>query len=137
VVEELPDEKPRHLLGIGEPEDIFIGVEKGMDTFDCVAPTRLGRNGTVYTKTGKTSLRYEAGLHDQGPIDPGCACYACTNFPKSYITHLLRAGEYLGGMLASIHNLHFIVNMVKDIRTSILEDRFDELKKDFLSMYSV
>lgn len=136
VVEELPEDKPRHLLGIGEPEDIFIGVEKGMDTFDCVAPTRLGRNGTVYTKTGKTSLRYEKGLHDQGPIDPGCVCYACANFPKSYVTHLMRAGEHLGGMLASIHNLHFIVNLLKDIRTSILEDRFESFRDTFMKQYA-
>ena len=136
VVEELPEDKPRHLLGIGEPEDIFIGVEKGMDTFDCVAPTRLGRNGTVYTKDGKTTLRYEKFLHDQGPIDEGCVCYACANFPKSYITHLLRAGEHLGGMLASIHNLYFIVNLVKDIRTSILEERFESFRDTFMQRYA-
>lgn len=137
VNEILPEDKPRHLLGIGEPEDLFIGVENGIDTFDCVAPTRLARGGTLYTKRGKISIA-NAKYADLGePIEKDCDCYTCLNFSASYVSHLARAGEMLAATLASIHNLRFIIRLVDDIRTSLLENRFLELKQAFFEGYPV
>jgi queuine tRNA-ribosyltransferase len=116
VNEILPENKPRHLLGIGEPEDIFLGVENGCDTFDCVAPTRIGRNGTLYTKKGKINIQKSEYREDQTPIEEDCECYTCKNFSKAYVAHLFRAKEMLGPTLGSIHNVYFIVNLVKKIR---------------------
>ncbi len=135
VNEILPENKPRHLLGIGEPLDIFLGVENGCDTFDCVAPTRLGRNGTFYTPTGRMNILNSQYREDQLPIQNDCECYACKNFSRSYVAHLFRAKEMLGPTLGSIHNLYFIVNLVKKIRASILNDTFFEFKKEFEGMY--
>jgi len=135
VNEILPPEKPRHLLGIGEPEDIFAGVEQGCDTFDCVAATRTARNGTVYTHTGKIHLRNNEFTTDYAPLDPACDCYVCKNYTRSYLSHLLRSGEILGGHLASIHNLHFITQLVAGVRKAILEDRYIAFKEEFLSSY--
>jgi queuine tRNA-ribosyltransferase len=119
-----PEDKPRHLLGIGEPEDIVAGVEMGCDTFDCVAPTRLGRTGTIYTHTHdgirKLNLKKSEVQHDLGKPDEGCECYVCTNYTRAYLAHLFRAGEMLGPHLASLHNLYFIVNFTKQLRASIL-----------------
>jgi queuine tRNA-ribosyltransferase len=147
VNEILPEEKPRHLLGIGEPEDLFMGVENGVDLFDCVAPTRLGRNGTLYTKQGKIIIMNKQFRNDFSPIDEGCECFTCKNpapygaggsrsgYTRAYIAHLFHGKEMLAGTLASIHNLHFIANLVKKIRQSILDDNFFEFKKDFLKEY--
>lgn len=135
VNEILPSDKPRHLLGIGEPEDIFIGVENGCDTFDCVAPTRLGRNGTFYTENGKIIISNSKFRDDLSPIESNCECYTCKNFSKSYIAHLFRAKEMLGPTLGSIHNLYFIVNLVKNIRQAILDDNFFEYKHNLLKKY--
>jgi queuine tRNA-ribosyltransferase len=135
VNEILPEEKPRHLLGIGEPEDLFLGVENGCDTFDCVAPTRLGRHGTLYTKEGKIHIYNVKFSNDLRPIDPGCQCYACKNYTRAYLSHLHKSREMLGPMLCSIHNLHFIVNLVKNIRRSILDGTFEQYKRDFLALY--
>ncbi|MEI6280733.1 MAG: tRNA guanosine(34) transglycosylase Tgt [bacterium] len=135
VNEILPEEKPRHLLGIGEPEDLFMGVENGVDLFDCVLPTRLGRNGTIFTKTGKIIIMNTKFRNDFGPIEKDCECYTCKNYVKSYIAHLFHGKEMLAGTLASIHNLHFIVNLVKKIRQSILDDNFFEFKEEFLKGY--
>ena len=135
VNEVLPEEKPRHLLGIGEPEDLFMGVENGVDLFDCVAPTRNGRNGTVYTKNGKLHLTNAESTTHFGPIDEGCGCYTCQHYTRAYINHLFRSKEMLAGVLASIHNIHFIVNLVHSMRVAILEDKFTEFKEAFLAMY--
>ena len=135
VNEILPEEKPRHLLGIGEPEDLFMGVENGVDLFDCVLPTRLGRNGTIYTKQGKIIIMNTKFRNDFTPIEADCECYSCRNYTRSYIAHLFHGKEMLAGTLASIHNLHFIVNLVKDIRQSILDDTFHEFKEEFLRNY--
>src|SRR3989338_8164134 len=135
VNEILPKEKPRHLLGIGEPEDLFIGIENGVDLFDCVLPTRLGRNGTIYTKTGKIHIMNTQFRNDFTPIEPDCGCYSCTNFTKAYIAHLFHGKEMLAGTLASTHNLYFIVNLVKKIRQSIIDGNFYEFKKEFLKEY--
>ncbi|HEY4503202.1 MAG TPA: tRNA guanosine(34) transglycosylase Tgt [Candidatus Paceibacterota bacterium] len=135
VNEILPEGKPRHLLGIGEPEDLFEGVENGVDLFDCVAPTRLGRNGTIYTKEGKIIIMNKVFRSDFTPIEKGCGCYSCTNYTRAYIAHLFHAKEMLAGTLASIHNLYFIVNLVKDIRQAVIDDTFYELKERFLKGY--
>lgn len=131
----LPEWKPRHLLGIGEPEDLFLGVENGCDTFDCVAPTRLGRHGTVYTSAGKVHIGNEKYQDDLGPIESGCGCYACQNYTRAYIAHLHKSREMLGPMLCSIHNLYFIVSLVKRMRGALLAGNFEKMKQDFLSTY--
>ena len=135
VNEILPEEKPRHLLGIGEPEDLFMGIENGVDLFDCVLPTRLGRNGTIYTKSGKIIIMNTKFRNDFSPIEKDCECYSCKNYTRAYIAHLFHGKEMLAGTLASIHNLYFIVNLVKKIRQSILDDIFFEFKKQFLEEY--
>lgn len=129
----LPKEKPRHLLGIGEPLDLFLGIENGIDTFDCVAPTRMARNGSLYTRKGRINILNAKYKDDFNKIDERCDCYTCKNYTRAYIAHLFRAKEILGATLASMHNLYFIVNLVKEIRTSILEGKFEKLKKEFLA----
>ncbi|MEI8270003.1 MAG: tRNA guanosine(34) transglycosylase Tgt [bacterium] len=135
VNEILPEEKPRHLLGIGEPEDLFMGIENGVDLFDCVLPTRLGRNGTIYTKIGKIIITNKKFRDDFSPIEKDCECYSCKNYTRSYIAHLFHGKEMLAGTLASIHNLHFIVNLVKNIRQSIFDDTFFDFRDEFLKNY--
>jgi queuine tRNA-ribosyltransferase len=131
----LPPEKPRHLLGIGEPEDIFIGVAAGIDTFDCVLPTRNGRNATVYTYDGKTSLERAEYAEDMRPIDPECDCLVCKRYSRAYIRHLFKSEEMLAGILASAHNMRFLTRLAEHIRISILEDVFDDYRKEFLARY--
>ncbi len=133
----LPEDKPRHLLGIGEPEDLFMGIENGVDLFDCVLPTRLGRNGTIYTKNGKITITNTKYRNDHTPIEEDCECYTCRNHTRAYIAHLFHGKEMLAGTLASIHNLHFIVNLVHQIRESILNDTFYEFRDSFLEKYSI
>ncbi|MEN9921720.1 MAG: hypothetical protein RLZZ517_698 [Candidatus Parcubacteria bacterium] len=133
--EYLPKDKPRHLLGIGEVEDLFMGVENGCDTFDCVAATRIARNGQVYTHTGKINLMNEKYKEDFTPLDTECDCYTCKNFTKAYLSHLFRGKEMLAGTLATIHNLRFIVRLVDDMRNHLLTDTFEEFKEGFLKKY--
>ncbi len=124
VNEMLPEDKPRHLLGIGEPEDIVQGVAHGCDTFDCVAPTRIARTGTIYERTNeghkRTNLFNSKYKRDFSKPDESCDCYVCTNYTKAYLAHLFRAQEMLGAHLASIHNLYYIVNFTKQLRQEIL-----------------
>jgi len=131
----LPEGKPRHLLGIGEPADLFGGVENGADLFDCVAPTRMARNGSLHTAFGRINLFNAKFVNDFTPIEEGCGCYTCAHYTRAYVAHLFRAKEMFAATLASIHNLHFIVNVVKKIRQSILDGRFEEYKEDFLRGY--
>lgn len=131
----LPDQKPRHLLGVGEPEDLFLAVENGCDMFDCVAPTRLGRHGTVYTREGKIHISGAIYAEDLKPLDPECICYACKNYSRAYVSHLYKSREMLGPMLCSIHNLFFIVHLVKDMRNALLVDNWQKFKTDFLKRY--
>ena len=135
VNEILPEDKPRHLLGIGEPEDLFMGVENGVDLFDCVAATRIARNGTFYTKNGKINILNAKFVKDFTPIESDCICETCTSYTRAYLSHLFRAKEMLGGTLASIHNVYFINKLVSDMRQSILENNFFEFKKEFLYKY--
>ena len=136
VNEILPEEKPRHLLGIGEPLDLFEAVENGCDLFDCVAPTRNARNGTLYTRFGKVNIENARYKNDFSPIEPDCGCYACTHFTRAYLAHLFRSGEILANTLATIHNLYFIVHLVRKMRAAILEGTFEKYKMDFLSSYN-
>ncbi len=133
----LPEGKPRHLLGIGEPEDLFMGVENGVDLFDCVAPTRNGRGGTLYTARGKINIRNAQFREDLSPVDDECGCETCRNYSRAYLCHLYRAHEMLGGTLGSIHNLYFIINLVKKMRENILAGSFQQFKKEFLEKYCI
>jgi queuine tRNA-ribosyltransferase len=135
VNEILPENKPRHLLGIGEPIDFFGGIENGCDLFDCVAPTRMARNGTLHTKDGRINIMNSKFTTDFTPIDVECQCYTCKNYTRAYIAHLFRAKEMLASTLSTIHNLHFTVKLVDDIRQSIVDDQFYEFKEEFLGRY--
>jgi len=136
VNEILPEEKPRHLLGIGEPMDLFMGVENGVDLFDCVGPTRIARNGTLFTDEGKINILNAKFVKDFNKINKDCECYTCKNYTKAYLSHLFRAKEMLGATLASIHNIYFINKLVSDMRQAILDDKFFEFKKEFLKNYT-
>jgi queuine tRNA-ribosyltransferase len=136
VNEILPEEKPRHLLGIGEPEDLFMGVENGVDLFDCVGPTRIARNGTLFTKNGKINIMNAQFVNDFQKIDIDCECYTCKSYTKAYLSHLFRAKEMFAATLASIHNIYFINKLVADMRQAILDDKFLKFKKEFLEKYS-
>lgn len=135
VNKELPKEKPRHLLGIGEPEDIFIGVESGIDTFDCVLPTRNGRGGSLYTNDGKIIIQNQEFKEDFGPIDPECGCVVCKHHTRAYLQHLFRTKEMLGPILASMHNIYFLTHLTKKIRQSVIDGNFYEFKESFLKRY--
>jgi queuine tRNA-ribosyltransferase len=136
VVEELPETSPKHLLGIGSKiSDLFLGVEYGIDTFDCVAFTRQARNGSIYTSTGRINIKNTNYRELFTPLDKDCDCYTCKNYTIAYISHLQRANEMLGAILASIHNEYFAINTVDKIRLSILNDTFYELKKQYLKIY--
>lgn len=133
--EELPANKPKHLLGISEPDDIFSGIENGIDTFDCVSPTRVARNGAAYTLDGRFNLKAARYFDDFSPLDPDCDCYTCQNYTRAYINHLYKAKEILAAILVSNHNEHFIIKLVDDIRASINNDTFKELKESWLKRY--
>ena len=133
----LPEDKPRYLMGVGEPFDLFEGVERGVDMFDCVHPTRLARHGHAFTKYGKINLRNAKYKEDFTPIDTSCDCKCCQNYTKAYIRHLLISQETLGQRLLSVHNLRFLIRIMENIRESIKEDRFLEYKKEFMNNYQV
>ncbi len=135
VNEILPKDKPRHLLGIGEPEDLFMGVENGVDLFDCVAPTRRARGGTLYTNSGTINITNNEFNTDLKPIEPECGCPTCRDYTRAYVCHLMKSKEMLGATLGSIHNLYFINNLVKKMRQAILDGNFEEYKTEFLKKY--
>jgi queuine tRNA-ribosyltransferase len=136
VCEILPENKPRHLLGMGaQPADLFLGVEFGIDTFDCVAPTRQARNGALYTYDGRLNIKNSEFQNDFGPIDEECDCYSCKNYSRAYIHHLLKANEILGLTLASIHNERFVIRTVDKIRESIMDCSYFDYKIRFLERY--
>lgn len=131
----LPKDKPRYLMGVGDPVDILEGVSRGVDMFDCVLPTRLARHGNCFTKDGKINLKNAKYKEDFTPIEESCDCYTCKNYTKAYIRHLITSNEVLGGRLLSIHNIRFLIKLTEDIRESIKEDKFEEYKKDFINRY--
>jgi len=133
----LPADKPRHLLGIGSPEDFFEGVARGIDIFDCVLPTRIARNGALFTRTGRLNIRNARYATDAASIEEGCGCYACRHFSRAYLRHLIMAKEILGIRLATLHNLHFMLNLMREIREAILAGDFSDLKKEFLANYEI
>lgn len=133
--DELPADKPKHLLGISEPDDIFAAIEQGVDTFDCVSPTRVARNGAAYTLDGRFNLKAAKYFDDFGPLDPDCDCYTCQNYTRAYLNHLYKAKEILAATLVSYHNEHFIIKLVDDIRDSISTRTFHELKTSWLARY--
>lgn len=133
--EELPEDKPRHLLGISEPDDIFTAIENGADTFDCVSPTRVARNSAFYTPYGRFNLSGAKYKRDFGPLQDGCDCYACTNYSRAYIHHLFKAKEMLSATLISIHNERFVVKMVDDARLAIESGTFFDFKAETLGRY--
>lgn len=131
----LPENMPRYLMGIGTPEDLIESVYRGMDMFDCVLATRIARNGTAFTRSGKLVVRNAKYKEDFTPIDAECDCYACKNYTRAYIRHLINSGEILGATLLSIHNLRFLTKLMEDIRQAIKEDRFLDFRKNFYKSY--
>ena len=137
VNEELPEGKPKHLLGIGAPEDLFIGVENGVDTFDCVTPSRVARTSSVYTMQGRFNISNAPYRRALEPIDQTCDCYTCANYTRAYLHHLFRGKEILAATLATIHNERFIVRLVDQMRQGIIDGTFQDMKADFLGRYSL
>lgn len=139
-VRELPQDRPRYLMGVGAPEDILFGIEYGVDLFDCVLPTREARHGTLLTSNGKIRIKNAKYKYDTYPIDNNCHCYTCRTFTRAYLNHLFRAGELLAYTLASIHNLNYIIELTRSARTAILENRFskfaDQIRENWFSQES-
>ena len=136
ITPKLPENKPRYLMGVGEPLDMLEAVESGIDMMDCVQPTRIGRHGTVFTKYGRLVIKNKVYELDDRPLDEGCDCYACKNYTRGYIRHLFKAKEILGQRLATYHNLHFLIKLMNDSREAIKEGRFKEFKDEFIKNYT-
>ncbi len=135
VTDELPDDKPRHLLGISEPDDVFAAVAAGADTFDCVSPSRVARNAAVYSPTGRFNITGARYKRDFTPIDAECDCYTCAHYTRAYLHHLFKAKEMLSSTLCTIHNERFVIRMVDQIRAAITAGEFDELRDHVLGRY--
>jgi len=131
----LPESKPRYLMGVGTPEDLLDAVARGMDMFDCVLPTRLGRNGSLYTTYGRINIKNARFTEDFGPVDPECDCRTCRNYSAAYLRHLYKSEEILAAMLATYHNLHFYHRLMEGIRKAIQNDRFQEFRRGFMAKY--
>ncbi len=132
----LPADKPRYLMGVGRPSDIVGSVKRGVDMFDCVMPSRSGRTGQAFTSAGVLNMRNACHIDDHGPLDPECGCPACQNYTRGYIHHLFRAGEILGSMLLTMHNIWFYENLMKQIRQAVAENRFDAFHDAFMARYA-
>ena len=131
----LPEDKPRYLMGVGDPIDLLEGVERGVDMFDCVLPTRIARHGNAFTRTGKLNVKNAKYKEDFTPIEDTCDCYACKHYTKAYIRHLITADETFGARLLSIHNIRFLIRLMEEIRVSIENDSFEQYKEEFLKKY--
>ena len=127
----MPEDKPRYLMGVGTPEDLIENIERGVDMFDCVMPTRNARNGSLFTTYGKIAIKNAQFKEDAEPIDPACECYTCKNFTKAYLNHLFRAGEITYYKLATLHNIHYYLTLMREAREAILADNWVEFKKEF------
>lgn len=137
ITPKLPKNKPRYLMGVGEPLDMLEAVANGVDMMDCVQPSRIGRHGTVFTKYGRLVIKNAKYAEDPRPLDEDCDCYACKNYTRGYIRHLFKADEILGQRLATYHNLHFLIKMMNGARKAILEDKFAEYKEEFEADYNM
>lgn len=137
IVSKCPPNKPRYLMGVGEPLDMLEAVRTGIDMMDCVQPSRIGRHGTVFTKFGRLVIKNAKYSEDPRPLDKDCECYVCKNYSRAYIRHLFKAGEILGQRLATYHNLYFLVHLMKNARNAILEDRFEEFYNEFVKNYTM
>ncbi len=135
VTDELPEDKPRHLLGISEPDDLFAAVGAGADTFDCVSPSRVARNAAIYSATGRYNITGARYKRDFTPLDPECDCYTCAHYTRAYVHHLFKAKEMLASMLSTIHNERFIIRLVDQIRAAITDGTFDDLREHVLGRY--
>jgi queuine tRNA-ribosyltransferase len=135
VHEVLPEDRPRYLMGVGFPEDLVEGVRRGVDLFDCVAPTRMGRNGTVFTRDGRMNIKRAEFRADRRPIDPECDCACCARFSRAYVRHLYVSDEMLGLRLLSLHNVHFLVSLMREARAALLGDTFDGWSEAWLQRY--
>ena len=133
----MPKNKPRYLMGVGTPDCFLEGVLRGVDMFDCVLATRIARNGTVFTRNGRLVIRNATYARDFEPLEEGCDCYACQQFSRAYIRHLIKAEEITGARLASIHNLRFLIRMMEEIRQAIMEDRFLDYRREFYEKYDM
>ena len=131
----MPEDKPRYLMGVGTPDYLIEGAIRGIDMFDCVLPTRIGRNGTVLTKDGRLIIRDKKSAEDFRPIEEDCDCYACKNYSRAYIRHLLKAGEMFGLRLCSWHNIHFLLHLMEDVRKAISDDRLLDFRDEFFARY--
>jgi queuine tRNA-ribosyltransferase len=137
AVPNLPENKPRYLMGVGSPEDLWNGVAQGIDMFDCVLPTRLARNAALFTPEGRVSIRNSRFKAQHGPLDQTCDCYSCRNFTAAYLHHLYRAEEILGLRLGSIHNIRFLVRQMEQMRSAIEAGTFPEARREFLDRYRI
>ena len=137
TTQQLPENKPRYLMGVGSPEDLLVGVKNGVDMFDCVLPTRVARNGALYTRFGRKNITNKLYRELDEKFDELCDCYFCENFSVAYLHHLFRSKEYLAYKLASIHNLRFLVNLMNQIRVSILNNQFENFYIDYLNDYKI
>lgn len=135
AVKYLPTDKPRYLMGVGDPIDLLEGIARGIDMFDCVLPTRLARHGNAFTRKGRINLKNLKYKEDFTPIEDTCDCYTCKHYTKSYIRHLITSEETLGGRLLSIHNIRFLIKMMEEVRTAIENETFDEYKENFIREY--
>ena len=131
----LPTDKPRYLMGVGSPDYLIDGALRGIDMFDCVLPTRIGRNGSIFTANGRIIVRDAKYARDFTPLDPACDCYACRNYTRAYIRHLFKTGELLGLRLATWHNLHFLLALMKQVRQAIAEDNLPGFRETFFRQY--
>ena len=131
----LPEDKVRYLMGVGDPIDLLEGIERGIDIFDCVLPTRIARHGQAFTREGKKNFNNAQYIEDLRPVEEGCDCYCCRNYSRAYVRHLITVGEALGGTLLSIHNIRFLIKLTEEIREAIKEDRFLDYKRDFINKY--
>ena len=131
----MPADKPRYLMGVGKPDDLIGAVKRGVDMFDCVLPTRSGRTGQAFTSRGTVNIKNARHILDERPLDKDCNCHTCSNFTRAYLHHLFRAQEILGLMLLSLHNIHFYLNLMKNIRFSIKNKKFDDFESSFLGQY--
>jgi queuine tRNA-ribosyltransferase len=132
----LPADKPRYLMGVGSPEDLFECVARGVDMFDCVLPTRIARNGALFTRSGRLNIRNARYAEDPTPVEEGCQCYTCRNFSRAYLRHLIKSEEILGLRLTTIHNVHFLLDLVAQMREAISTGKFPELLSAFRAVYS-